>query len=396
MYKFTKAMNVLIAFDKFKDSLNAHEACEIAAKEIAALHPEWNLDTAPLSDGGDGFCKILTESRQGRLFKETVHGPRFEKVEALFGTVKLERLEPDLRKWLKVPPEGEISIIEMAQSSGLHHLAQEERDLWRTSTLGAGELIARAIELKSKAILIGVGGSATHDLGLGTLEALGLQFISTKDKPINHLTPLGWDEVAHMGGSIPTNLPPIRIACDVKNSLLGPDGAAAIYGPQKGMKPEDWSKIEKHSEHMAKMLCQYTETDESVIHEEGSGAAGGIAFGLRTALGAELVAGFDLVLQWLQLEKKLAKADLIITGEGRFDRSSLQGKGPGTLIEKAIIDNKKILIFAGLLSDDLNTHLPQSFGKENLIQITPDNCPLEQALRDGRENLARAILKTVD
>ena len=389
-------MNVLIAFDKFKNSLNAHEACEIAATEIASLHPEWNLETAPLSDGGDGFCKIHTESRQGRLYKEKVHGPRFELVDALLGVVELERLEPELQEWLMVPPKGKISIIEMAQASGLHHLDQDERDLWHTSTVGVGELIARSVELESDALLIGVGGSATNDLGLGTLEALGLQFISSQDKPINQLTPAGWETVERMGGTIPTNLPPIRIACDVKNPLLGPEGAAAIYGPQKGMKPEDWIIIEKQSEHMAKMLCQYADTDESVIHEEGSGAAGGISFGLRAAFGAELVAGFDLVLQWLQLEKKLANADMIITGEGRFDRSSLQGKGPGTLIEKALNGKKKILIFAGLLSEDLNTHLPQSFNKENLIQITPDNCPLEQALSEGREKLARAIRERVD
>ena len=389
-------MNVLIAFDKFKDSLNAHEACEIAATEIASLHPEWNLETAPLSDGGDGFCKILTESRQGRLYKEKVHGPRFEIVDALLGVVELERLEPELQKWLNVPPRGKISIIEMAQASGLHHLAQDERDLWQTSTVGVGELIARAVELESKALLIGVGGSATNDLGLGTLEALGLQFIASQDKPIIQLTPECWDEVERMEGIIPNDLPPIRIACDVKNPLLGPEGAAAIYGPQKGMNPEDWTEIEKQSEHMAKMLCQYADTNESVIHEEGSGAAGGISFGLRAAFGAELVAGFDLVLQWLQLEKKLANADMIISGEGRFDRSSLQGKGPGTLIEKAMKDKKKILIFAGLLSKDLSSHLPQSFSRENLIQITPDNCPLEQALSEGRENLARAIRESID
>jgi len=389
-------MNVLIAFDKFKDSLNAHEACEIAATEIASLHPQWNLETAPLSDGGDGFCKILTESRQGRLYNEKVHGPRFKIVDALLGVVELERLEPELQKWLNVPSKGKISIIEMAQASGLHHLAQDDRDLWQTSTVGVGELIARAIELESKALLIGVGGSATNDLGLGTLEALGLQFIASQDKPIIQLTPECWDEVERMGGIIPNDLPPIRIACDVKNPLLGPEGAAAIYGPQKGMNPEDWTEIEKQSEYMAKMLCQYANTDESVIHEEGSGAAGGISFGLRAAFGAELVSGFDLVLQWLQLEKKLANADIIITGEGRFDRSSLQGKGPGTLIEKAMDHKKKILLFAGLLSKDLSSHLPQSFIRENLIQITPDNCPLEQALSEGRENLARAIRESID
>ena len=392
----TIKMNVLIAFDKFKDSLNAHEACEIAAKELVSQHPDWDLETAPLSDGGDGFCKILTESRQGRLFKETVHGPRFERVDALIGMVELERLEPELKEWLKVPTTGMISIIEMAQASGLHLLTQDERDLWHTSTLGVGELIARAVELESKSILIGVGGSATNDLGLGTLEALGLLFFSSQDKPIVHLTPAIWEQVEHFGGNISTDFPSIRIACDVKNPLLGPDGAAAVYGPQKGMIPEDWKRIENQSEHMAKMLCQYADTDESVIDEEGSGAAGGISFGLRAAFGAELVPGFDLVLQWLQLEKKVAKADLIITGEGRFDRSSLQGKGPGTLIEKAINDNKKILVFAGLLSNDLDTHLPQSFNKENLIQITPVNCPLEQALSDGRDNLARAIRETVN
>ncbi len=388
-------MNVLIAFDKFKDSLNANEACEIAATEISLLYPDWNLETAPLTDGGDGFCEILTKSRQGHLYKEKVHGPLFELVDAHLGVVELELLEPELRDWLMVPSNGKISIIEMAQASGLHHLNQDKRDLWHTSTLGVGELISRTVELESNALLIGVGGSATNDLGLGTLEALGLQFMSSENKPIVNLTPASWGMVDHMKGKIPSNLPLIRIACDVKNPLLGPQGAAAIYGPQKGLEAKDWIKIEAQSEHMAKMLCKYTDTNEMVIHEEGSGAAGGISFGLRTAFGAELVAGFDLVIRWLQLEKKLEDADLIITGEGRFDRSSLQGKGPGTLITKALNGKKRILVFAGLLSDDINTYLPKSFSKENLIQITPDNCTLEQALCDGRYNLARAIRDTV-
>ena len=128
-------MNVLIAFDKFKDSLNAHEACEIAAREIASLHPDWNLETAPLSDGGDGFCKILTESRHGRLYKEKVHGPRFEFVDALLGVVELEQLEPEIKEWLKVPSKGKISIIEMAQASGLHHLGRNEREPVRYNVL---------------------------------------------------------------------------------------------------------------------------------------------------------------------------------------------------------------------------------------------------------------------
>lgn len=388
-------MNVLLAFDKFKDSFSAHEACDIVSRELVSLHSDWKIETAPLSDGGDGFCKILTEARQGVLTEEIVNGPLFEKTKALFGVVDLEQLEPELCKWLCVPTEGKISIIEMAQVSGLNLLTQKNRDLWHTSTLGVGELIIKALDLKSKVILLGVGGSATNDLGLGALEALGLRFLNSQGVPIAHLTPASWNQVESITGVIPSELPAIRIACDVTNPLLGPDGAAAIYGPQKGMIPEDWERIEKQSEQMAKMLCRFSGTDKAVIQDKGSGAAGGISFGLRAVTGARLVPGFDLVQQWLQFEEKVAKADMIITGEGRFDRSSLQGKGPGTLIDMAMKEKKEIMVFAGLLSDDLNPHLPPSMNRENLIQITPQNCPLPKALLEGRENLACAIREKV-
>src|SRR5687768_14071265 len=333
-------MRVLLAFDKFKDSLTARDACTFAAAALKDRHPDWIIDSCPLSDGGDGFSEILTNAAHGTIVGSSVTGPREDDVQASIGIVPYDRVPLAARSLLPPVPQPSpglptIAIIDMASASGLALLEPEDRDPWQTTTVGTGELIRTATELGAAAILLGVGGSATHDLGLGALTALGFEFESTQHGNVFPPIPARWREINRMAGSVHPPVPPIRIACDVSNPLLGPRGAAAIYGPQKGLRAEDLPRLDHESARLAAMLCTYCKKPPSLMEVPGAGAAGGIAFGLMTAADAQLVSGVDLVSAWLDLEARLASADVVITGEGRFDDSSLSGKGPGAVAARA-------------------------------------------------------------
>jgi glycerate kinase len=387
------AMRVLLAFDKFKDSLSAREACDLAARALHSRHPDWSLDLCPLADGGEGFAEILTTAADGQMLKRTVAGPRAGAVEAAFGLVPLNKIPAAARALLALessvsfPSGATIAVIEMAAASGLALLPPEQRDPWQTSTHGTGELIRAAGELGAAAVLLGVGGSATNDLGLGALQALGLDFLSAAGKKVAPI-PEDWPGIVKIEGRAPAALPPIRIACDVTNPLLGPRGAAAIYGPQKGLLAEDLSCLDHESARVAMMLCAQCRQSDSLMDLPGAGAAGGLPFGLMTAARAKLLPGFDLVAAWLDLDARLAAADIIITGEGRFDDSSRSGKGPGAVVTRALALGKRVHVFAGVISASSSS---SAAGSEQLHAITPAGTPLPQAMREAAGNLTAAV-----
>lgn len=323
----------------------------------------------------------------------TVHDPRFRKVPAAYGTVALESLERDFTEWLRLPPAGILAVIEMAAASGLQMLADPDRDLWFTSSIGTGELILEATHQRVDAIVLGVGGSATNDLGLGALEALGVTCRDTDGETMHHTVPADWDRVADLDVPLRPDIPSLRIACDVQNPLLGKNGAAAIYGPQKGLKTADWHRLDRLCAKIADRLCSAFDADHALIEEPGSGAAGGISFGLGVACGAQLVSGIELVKRWLCLDEKLDRADLIITGEGRFDPSSLQGKGPGALIDDAARRGTTVKVFAGQVVGDFSTDLPAYMRPSDLIAITPPGIDPSRAFRDAPALLARAVAR---
>ncbi|MSU67566.1 MAG: glycerate kinase [Opitutia bacterium] len=414
-------MHVLLAFDKFKDSLTAPHACQLTAAALRERHPDWTLDLCPLADGGEGFCEILTRAAGGTVETHTVTGPRGTPTPATIGFVPLANipspartlLSLDLGHWsLDIPPT--VAVVEMATASGLALLAPDQRDPWHTTTLGTGELIRLAAARPGvAAILLGVGGSATSDLGLGALAALGLTFHSADDAPVSPPIPAHWTRVVHLtgclslprpqtpnpvpfpsrpvsSGSSPTDpLPPIRIACDVTNPLLGPRGAAATYGPQKGLRPADLARLDHECARLALLLCAHTGRPNALMDLPGAGAAGGISFGLMAAADAKLLPGFDLVSAWLDLEHKLAAADLVITGEGRFDDTSLTGKGPGAVAARALALGKPVHVFAGAVS----TLTPRAH--LTLHAITPAGTPLAQALRAAPDLLTAAVRQSL-
>jgi len=381
-------MRVLAAFDKFKDSISASEACAAAAAAVAAVHPDWAVDACPLADGGEGFAEILTRAARGREYRATVTGPRGGEVDAGFGVVPVAGVPAGALALIGaagIAPGRSIAVVEMAAASGLALLAPRMRDPMRASSVGTGQLIRAAAGSGVDTILLGVGGSATHDLGLGALGALGIGFSTESGARLGSPVPADWPRIAGIDGGIPEAVPPILIACDVENPLLGPSGALAVYGPQKGLRPADAAALEAQSARIASMVCRHFGRSERLAAERGAGAAGGIAFGLMAAAGARLVAGFDLVASWLDLDARLAAADIVVTGEGRFDDSSLSGKGPGAVIRRALALGKPVHVFAGQVAlvrpvPGLSTHA-----------VTPPGMELAEALSGAPALLSGAV-----
>ncbi len=366
-------MRVLIAFDKFKDALTARQACATAATALREKHPDWTLDLCPLTDGGEGFCETLTVAAGGRLEVFSVSGPRGAAIQAPAGFVQSRNLPDSIQAQLSVPPSATLAVIGLASASGIELLRPGQRDPWQTTTYGTGELIHAVARQNVSALLLGLGGSATNDLGLGALAALGFKF---SGRP----TPSTWSSLSRMEGKI--NLPPLFIACDVTNPLLGPHGATATFGPQKGLKPDDLARLETEMARMAALLCTACGKSMALADTPGAGAAGGLGFGLMVAAGAKLVPGFDLVSTWLDLPARLAAADLVLTGEGRFDATSLAGKGPGSLVREARRMGKTVHVFAGSLGGPAD---------QALHAITPPGLPLGEALTRTAELLAAAV-----
>ncbi|MCF3649827.1 glycerate kinase [Synoicihabitans lomoniglobus] len=376
-------MRVLVAFDKFKDALTAPDACAIAGHAIARQRPTWSVDACPLADGGEGFASILTAAVDGEWREIEVLGPRGAPTQAGYGLVDPTRLPAAARARLALGPATRLAVIEMAAASGLQSLTAAERDPWHTDTRGTGQLICDALAAGADAVLLGVGGSATHDVGLGALTALGWRAERADGSDIERICPAGWSELTKLiPGTAP--LPAIRIACDVSNPLLGERGAAAVFGPQKGLRAEDLARLESETARIAQLVGQAVGQPD-LESTPGAGAAGGIAYGFLTAANARLVPGFDLVEEWLDIAAKLDQADLVITGEGRFDDSSLEGKGPGALALRAVEQHKPVWIFAGAVS------LEQAPTGCELTAITPPGTTLPEALATAGAHLDRTL-----
>jgi glycerate 2-kinase len=392
-------MKVLVALDKFKGSLTAHQACATVAAELAGIHPDWRVKQCPLTDGGDGFARILTTAVGGRLESVEVANARGDRVPAEIGMVEIDRIPSSARRRLddiktKVETDASyagqrLAVVEMASASGLMLLKPEERDVWRTHTFGTGELLARARDDRSvKGVVVGLGGSATHDLGFGALAALGIRFMDTNGAALTDLSPSNWDRIAAISHEYLRPMPPVWLACDVANPLLGPEGAAAVYARQKGLRTEDIPRLEAMTARAGRLLCAAFGRDfDTLSHIPGGGAAGGIAFGMQAAGLARLVPGYDLVSDWLGLEENLLAADMVITGEGCFDKSSLSGKGPGALVLAALNAKKSVHVFAGRVEADLlDNHMA-------VHEITPRHVSLAEAL-NGAEARLRSTVRT--
>ena len=384
------SMKILAAFDKFKDAMPADRACDAALSgALEALGEPIALSHAPLTDGGEGFCPILTQAASGFMEHHKVSGPLGEEVDSPLGWVKLERI-PETASKLLGSKSGKLAIIEMASVAGLEQVPQAQRHPRHCTTRGVGELIRIAVAEEADAILLGIGGSATSDLGLGALEALGLQFC-----PSGQVTPAQWPAIEQITGSIELTVPPIYIACDVDNPLLGTNGAATVYGRQKGLEANEVEAFDDASARVAKQLCKFYNQSESTLKTAGSGAAGGIGFGLNVALGANYVPGFELVTAWLDLSSKIREADLVLTGEGKFDSSSLAGKGPYALLAAAYSSDTPAILLAGLAEEEAAQTVRECFPGTAVYSITPEGTPLAHALKSAPDFLRKKVTEVL-
>lgn len=382
-------MRVLLAFDKFKDALTAQAAVAVAADAVQAAQPDWTIDACPLADGGEGMAEILTHSAQGEWREHTVTGPRGAPVKAGFGLVAVKNISAAARAMLGLASatEGNVAVLAMASASGLALLTPDQRDPWHTTSRGTGELIQAAAATGAVAIIVGVGGSATHDVGLGALSVLGLTFHPTEGAAIASPVPATWASLARVSGKIQPDLPPLFVACDVTNPLMGTFGAASVFAPQKGLLEEDFTRLEYMTGRMAALLAGHAGKPPLLCDTPSSGAAGGLAFGLMCSANASLVRGFDLVAAWLDLDQRIAAADLVFTGEGCFDATSLEGKGPGGIVARARAAGKPVHVFAGSVqtaADGVDLHT-----------ITPEGQALPAALTQAAANLRRAVRAAV-
>ncbi len=319
-------MTVLIACDKFKGSLSAEE---VALSIESGLGEAFQCELCPIADGGEGFVAAMLSAMGGELKSGLVRDALGREVEAKYGI------------------SGRVAFVEMADASGLWRIAEGERDVLTASTYGTGELIREAVGQGAEKILLGVGGSATNDGGVGMAAALGWKFLDEEGQLLA-AHPAALADLAMIEGEEVLELPEIEVACDVENPLLGERGATAIYGPQKGAGFEERQYLEAYLEHLMAVSG-----GEKLAEIPGAGAAGGLAWGLMKFAGARLRPGFDIVSDAVNLRDKIAAVDLVITGEGSLDAQSLEGKGPMGVIRMAKEEGKLTAALAGHISDEV-------------------------------------------
>lgn len=322
-------MKVLLACDKFKGSLGAVEACEAVR---AGLPAGWECDVCPIADGGEGFIEAMLAASGGERVAAPCHDALGRPILANYGVYG---------------SGGEtVAVIEMAAASGLWRIVPGERRPFLSSTFGTGELIRHAVEVsKAGRILVGLGGSATNDGGAGMAEALGIEYFDEAGRSLlgDPGDLLSLHSIRETGRIA---LPAIVAACDVDHPLTGPRGASAIFGPQKGAEPDDIEALDA-----ALTLLAEVSGAREMAARPGSGAAGGLGFGLLRFAGATLVPGFDLVGEALKLSERIAAADLVITGEGSLDAQTLGGKGPAGVAALARAAGVPVVAVAGRVED---------------------------------------------
>jgi glycerate kinase len=329
-------MNVVIALDSFKGSLTAEVACRTAAAAVLRAVPGIRVRCVPMADGGEGTAEALVSACGGH----------FVCVPGVSGPLPGQRLDAAYG-WL---PEGPTAVVEMAKASGLPLVPPDRRQPGITTTRGTGELIADALRRGAARLVITLGGSATSDGGAGAAAVLGWQFLDASGHPL----PEGGAALLRLARIIPpaqsTPAIPVQALCDVSNPLCGPNGAAAVYGPQKGATPEQVRDLDAALEVLSRRIRE--DLGLAVGDLPGAGAAGGFGAGAVAFLGARLVPGVETVAELTGLTDALRTADWVITGEGRLDSQSLQGKVVSGVLRRAVACGTRVAVVAGTIALD--------------------------------------------
>lgn len=356
-------MKVVVAIDSLKGSLTSLEAGNAAKAGILTAIPDAEVVVKPLADGGEGTVEALVEGMGGTYEKVTVTGPLGSEVEARYGIMK----------------DGKTAVMEMAEASGLSLVDRKALNPWKASTVGVGQLLKDAIRKGCRNFIIGIGGSATTEGGIGMLSALGYEFY---DEEGEILSPVfnSLEKIEHISDK---NVIPelknchFQIACDVTNPLCGDNGAVYIYGPQKGVKAEERQTMDEMMSHYASVVSNFVGEDYSNM--SGAGAAGGLGFAFRSFFNnVELKSGIAIVLEAIGIEKELTDADIVVTGEGKLDSQTANGKVPVGVARLAKQYHCKVIAFAGSVTDDAASC--NEAGIDAFFPILRSVCTLDEAM----------------
>ena len=379
-------MKILIAIDSFKGSLSSKEAGKAIKTGILRVISDAEVLISPLADGGEGTVETLVEALGGSLETVRVKGPLFQEVEAHYGILSDSQYSPK---------DGKLAVMEMSQASGITLVAPEERNPLKTGSYGVGEMILDAYHKGCRRFLIGIGGSATNDGGIGMLSALGFRFTQENGEEISPIGE-GLKDLARIDAtSVPEGLLQcsFQIACDVKNPLYGENGASLIYGFQKGGNKELLSQMDLWIKRYSELVKEYNPAANP--ETPGSGAAGGLGFAFRSFLQGELKSGVSLILEETKLSKKMQRADLVITGEGRLDEQSAMGKAPIGVAKLAKTQGIPVIAFAGTVTEGAKAC--NQAGIDAYFPILREITTLEDALNKetAKQNLADSVEQAI-
>lgn len=368
-------MKVVVAIDSLKGSLSSMEAGNAIKEGILRVKPQAEIIVKPLADGGEGTTDALLEGLGGEKVNLTVTGPMGKPVDTYYGYL----------------PETKTAVMEMASASGITLVLESEKNPRLATTFGLGEMIKHAILKGCRNFIIGIGGSATNDGGIGMLTALGYEFMDKLGRAVGQ-GGQALEKVAYISdNNVIKELKAchFQVACDVNNPLYGVNGATYVFGPQKGVTEEMKSSIDEGMKNYARVSNEFTR--KKCENEKGAGAAGGLGFGFLEYLDTELTPGIELILKTLELEKDIMDADYVITGEGRLDFQTAMGKVPVGLAKLAKKYNKKVIAFAGSVTKEAKEC--NKAGIDAFFPIVRGVTTLEEAMspEKAKENMRDAV-----
>ncbi|MDI3528344.1 MAG: glycerate 2-kinase [Thermoanaerobacter sp.] len=357
-------VKILIAPDKFKESLSALKVADSIEKGILKVFPKAVIVKVPMADGGEGTVESLVDATGGKIIKTNVKDPLFRDIESFYGILG----------------DGKTAVIEMAAASGLYLLKDYERNPMITTTYGTGQLIKDALDRGCRRFIIAIGGSATNDGGAGMATVLGVKFYDKDGIEIG----LGGGELSKIYSIDTSNIDDrlkeceFIVACDVANPLIGENGASRVYGPQKGATKEMVEVLDKNLEHYGKLLEKYF--NKKIIDVPGSGAAGGLGAGLMAFLNAQLKNGIEIIIETLKLEEKIKEADIVISGEGKIDFQTAFGKTISGIAKLCKKHNKPLIVIAGTVEDIEKLY---EIGVSSIFSIVEKPMSLEDAIKNA-------------
>lgn len=363
-------MKIVVAPDSFKGSVTALQAANAIEQGLRRVFPDAIIEKIPMADGGEGTVQSLVDAVGGHIRTQCVLAPLGNEVDAQFGILA----------------DGETAVIEMASASGLTLVPPDKRNPLRTTTYGTGQLIRTALEAGCRRLIIGIGGSATNDGGVGMAEALGAKFLNANGEPIPH----GGGGLNELASIDITGLHPAIsetetvVACDVNNPLTGPEGASHVYGPQKGATPEMVEVLDAHLGHYDKVLTQTF--GQSFDNIAGAGAAGGLGAGLMAFLNAELRLGVDIMIDTVKLKERMKGASLVFTGEGQLDFQTAFGKTPVGVAKVAQASKIPVIAIAGGIGEGADA--VYDAGIDGMLGIVQAPMSLEDAVADAPQLIA--------